>query len=97
MCQIFDLFQGGNRSPKSEPACSKRQNVSYPMQFEGMRTLSHCVSELDQKNIKVRLKSLFARLLLVLTFLTKGSTCVTMLSDACRAPRRCCHRTWQMS
>ena len=67
------------------------------MQFEAMRTLSHCVSALDQKNVKVRLTALIPRVLLILTFLTKGNTCVTMLSDACRAPRRCCPRTWQTS
>ena len=67
------------------------------MQFEAMRTLSHCVSELNQKNVKVRLSALIARLLLSLTFLSAGNTCVTMLSDACRAPQRCCPRTWQMS
>ena len=74
MCQISDMFQGGNRSPEPEPACSKRQNVSCPMQFEAMRTLSHCVSELNQKNIKVRLEALTAHLLLTLTFLIKGNT-----------------------
>ena len=44
------------------------------MQFEAMRTLSHCVSELNQKNIKVRLEALTAHLLLTLTFLIKGNT-----------------------